>query len=181
MSSDSYKAVIIVFNTQHPASTKTKWPAHPQQRAMASFHLSLLLLLLFLCPFSCKANLHKINSLLKSSLISEARISSQSHLNDALPTVFFEVTKPIKLPKTKPCKHFLLQHEFGYTYQKPPVLVDYNPPSHCPSQHFSKIVLEWVATCKGRQFDRIFGIWLGGVDLFILVSSNKSISSSSST
>ena len=26
-------------------------------------------------------------------------------------------------------------------------------------------MLEWSATCKGRQFDRIFGVWLGGVEL----------------
>lgn len=26
-------------------------------------------------------------------------------------------------------------------------------------------MLEWRATCKGTQFDRIFGIWLGGVEL----------------
>ncbi|XP_038685687.1 peptide-N4-(N-acetyl-beta-glucosaminyl)asparagine amidase A-like [Tripterygium wilfordii] len=131
---------------------------------MASFHLPLLLLL-FIYPFSSKANLRKINSLLKSSLISQSPISSHTHLHDTLPKVFFEVTKPIKLPKTKPCKHLVLQHDFGYTYQKPPVLVEYNPPSYCTSQHFSKIVLEWIATCKGRQFDRIFGVWLGGVEL----------------
>lgn len=27
-------------------------------------------------------------------------------------------------------------------------------------------MFEWNATCKGRQFDRIFGVWLGGVELF---------------
>jgi hypothetical protein len=26
-------------------------------------------------------------------------------------------------------------------------------------------VLKWHATCKGRQFDRIFGVWLDGVEL----------------
>lgn len=41
----------------------------------------------------------------------------------------------------------------------------YTPPSNCPSHNFSKIILEWRATCRGRQFDRIFGVWLGGVEL----------------
>lgn len=26
-------------------------------------------------------------------------------------------------------------------------------------------MLEWTATCKGLQFDRIFGVWIGGVEL----------------
>ncbi|WRX28310.1 Leucine-rich repeat - like 10, partial [Theobroma cacao] len=56
------------------------------------------------------------------------------------------------------------KHDFGFTYGRPPVLVNYIPP-HCYSQSFTKIVLEWKATCKGTQFDRIFGIWLGGVEL----------------
>ncbi|ESW05220.1 hypothetical protein PHAVU_011G162100 [Phaseolus vulgaris] len=81
------------------------------------------------------------------------------------PTEYFEVTRPIELPKTKPFSHHILQHDFGFTYGKPPVLANYTPPSHCPFKTFSKIVLEWKATCRGRQFDRIFGVWLGGVEL----------------
>lgn len=59
----------------------------------------------------------------------------------------------------------MLHHDFAFTYGKPPVVANYTPPSHCLSQKLSKIVLEWNATCKGRQFDRIFGVWLGGVEL----------------
>nr|XP_043628656.1 peptide-N4-(N-acetyl-beta-glucosaminyl)asparagine amidase A [Erigeron canadensis] len=84
------------------------------------------------------------------------------------PTTFFEVTKPISLPKTKPCTTLVLQHDFGYTYGSPPVSAPYYPPTknnNCPSNNFDKIVLEWSATCKGRQFDRIFGVWLSGVEL----------------
>ncbi|XP_038685028.1 peptide-N4-(N-acetyl-beta-glucosaminyl)asparagine amidase A [Tripterygium wilfordii] len=132
---------------------------------MASFHLPHLLLFLCICPFTSNANLQKINSILKSSLIQEPTTASHTHFNDTPPTTFFEVTKPIRVPKTQPCEHLVLQHDFGYTYGKPPVLAHYTPPSNCPSQHFSKIVLEWNATCKGRQFDRIFGVWLGGVEL----------------
>ncbi|KAL8147853.1 peptide-N4-(N-acetyl-beta-glucosaminyl)asparagine amidase A-like [Apium graveolens] len=91
----------------------------------------------------------------------------RSHLfespTDIPPATFFQVTKPLDLPNTKPCSQLVLQHDFGYTYAKSPVVADYKPA--CPSPRFSRIVLEWKATCKGRQFDRIFGVWLGGVEL----------------
>ncbi|CAN0826968.1 Peptide-N4-(N-acetyl-beta-glucosaminyl)asparagineamidase A [Linum grandiflorum] len=119
-------------------------------------------------PFPSSANLHTINTipLLKSSLRSPPSTTQSTAANSeaAPPTVFFEVTKPISVPKTQPCKHLILQHDFGFTYSKPPVTADYSFPSHCP-RDFSKAVLEWNATCKGRQFDRIFGVWLAGVEL----------------
>ncbi|KAD4178984.1 hypothetical protein E3N88_27575 [Mikania micrantha] len=80
-------------------------------------------------------------------------------------TTYFEVTKPIQLPNTKPCSTHVLSHDFGYTYGSPPVTAQYTPPSNCPSNTFDKIVLQWTATCEGRQFDRIFGVWLSGVEL----------------
>ncbi|KAL8505708.1 hypothetical protein ACS0TY_016796 [Phlomoides rotata] len=80
-------------------------------------------------------------------------------------TRYFEVTKPISLPKTQPLSYPILKNqEFAYTYEKPPVLKNYKPPSN-PS-NFSKIVLEWTATSKGRQYDRIFGVWIGGAEVF---------------
>ncbi|KAH7536795.1 hypothetical protein FEM48_Zijuj03G0024400 [Ziziphus jujuba var. spinosa] len=133
---------------------------------MDSFAFPLLLLLFFFSlllhqlPFST-ANFHKLNHLRPHFLAHQTPTT-----NDTPPTRFFEVTKPINLPKTKPCSHLVLHHDFGFTYGKPPVLANYTPPSHCSShKKISKIVLEWKATCKGKQFDRIFGIWLGGVEL----------------
>ncbi|KAM3302240.1 peptide-N4-(N-acetyl-beta-glucosaminyl)asparagine amidase A [Capsicum chacoense] len=82
------------------------------------------------------------------------------------PTTFFEVTNPIKVPKTKSCSYLVLKHDFANTYGRSPILTNYIPPSNCPSKRFSKIILEWKATSKGRQFDRIFGIWLSGVEIF---------------
>ncbi|XP_030954965.1 peptide-N4-(N-acetyl-beta-glucosaminyl)asparagine amidase A-like [Quercus lobata] len=131
---------------------------------MASSMLySVLFLLLHQSLFSTANLFHK-----KGLFRQELDFSESQHkpLNDTTPTLFFEVTKPIKLPNTKPCSYHILQHDFGYTYDKPPVLANYTPTSHCPSQKFSKIVLQWNATCKGRQFDRIFGVWLGGAELF---------------
>ncbi|KAG4122999.1 hypothetical protein ERO13_D11G305512v2 [Gossypium hirsutum] len=127
---------------------------------MASFFFPLLffLLQLFLYPLFSQANLHQSKTFLKSTLFSQP-----SSTNDTIPpTLFFEVTKPINVPNTKPCSLTVLQHDFGYTYGKPPVFANYAFPSNCPFQEFSKIVLEWNATCKGRQFDRIFGVWLSG-------------------
>ncbi|KMT13163.1 hypothetical protein BVRB_4g085690 [Beta vulgaris subsp. vulgaris] len=80
-------------------------------------------------------------------------------------TEFFEVRKPIKLPHTTPCSHLFLSHDFAYTYAHSPVTAPYSPPSHCPFTRYSSVVLEFSATCQGRQFDRIFGIWLSGVEL----------------
>ncbi|URE42974.1 Peptide N-acetyl-beta-D-glucosaminyl asparaginase amidase A [Musa troglodytarum] len=85
------------------------------------------------------------------------------------PTTFFEVTKPVPLPRgdEPACSTLLLQHDFGFTYGKPPVTASYRPP--CSRLRRSRVpsraVLEWSAACQGRQFDRIFGVWLGGVEL----------------
>lgn len=80
------------------------------------------------------------------------------------PMLFFEVTKPIELPKEKPCSVQLLHHDFGLTYGLPPVLVEYTPPPNC-QKNWTKVVMEWKATCKGRQYDRIAGVWLSGVEI----------------
>ncbi|KAL2245483.1 UNVERIFIED_CONTAM: Peptide-N4-(N-acetyl-beta-glucosaminyl)asparagine amidase A [Sesamum indicum] len=132
---------------------------------MASTLFSLLFLLSTLAllhqPLLSAANLHSTADLFRSQPFSEPTSSAA----DIPPTTFFEVTKPIPLPKTKPCSYLVLKHDFAYTYGKSPVLADYTPPTDCPSQYFARIVLEWTAACKGRQFDRIFGVWLGGVEI----------------
>ncbi|KAL6999631.1 Peptide-N4-(N-acetyl-beta-glucosaminyl)asparagine amidase A [Sarracenia purpurea var. burkii] len=130
---------------------------------LLSLHLfSLFLLHQPLYAAAAAASTHKTTATtrFRSELISHPTPST-----GLSPTTYFEVTKPIKLPRTKPCSYLLLHHDFAYNYGKPPVLSNYTPPSDCPSQNFSKIVLQWRATSKGRQFDRIFGVWLGGVEL----------------
>ncbi|KAJ4820720.1 Peptide-N4-(N-acetyl-beta-glucosaminyl)asparagine amidase A [Rhynchospora pubera] len=122
---------------------------------MATSSFPILILLLSLLPFSY-SHLHKLKS-------TTSRLHSNPD-NTTSPTTFFEVTRPIPVPDTQPCYYLLLQHDFAYTYNKPPVTSSYTPPS-CLTQIPSHIVLEWNATCKGRQFDRIFGVWLGGVEL----------------
>ncbi|KAF9616679.1 hypothetical protein IFM89_031543 [Coptis chinensis] len=110
-------------------------------------------------PSTSNANLHK------TKLLGSQLLLSQNEKQDTPITKYFQVTKPIKLPKTKPCSTLVLQHDFGFTFGLPPAFANYTPPRDCPSQNISKIVLEWKATSKGRQFDRIFGVWLGGVEI----------------
>ncbi|KAK8542783.1 hypothetical protein V6N13_136670 [Hibiscus sabdariffa] len=133
---------------------------------MASSEFTLqFFLLLFLChPIFSTANLHKSkNMILRSNHHSQLN-NNTVPFNEDSPTVYFEVTKPIKLPNTKPCSYLVLRHDFGFTYGRPPVVANYTPPT-CYSREFTKIVLEWKVTCKGIQFDRIFGVWLSGVEL----------------
>ncbi|KAJ3680735.1 hypothetical protein LUZ60_017013 [Juncus effusus] len=132
---------------------------------MATSISSFLLLLSLLPLFSSSTpHLHKLKFTTSQLLASN---SNSIPLSDS-PTTYFEVTKPISLPQTSPCSVLLLQHDFGYTYSKPPVTTQYTPPS-CLTTHnpFNppRIVLEWTATCKGRQFDRILGIWFAGVEI----------------
>ncbi|GLJ13659.1 hypothetical protein SUGI_0217680 [Cryptomeria japonica] len=92
------------------------------------------------------------------------QVSQTEFRNETPPLVFFEVTKPIELPKERPCSIHVLQYDFAHTIGKPPVIVDYNPPKWCPDK-WSKVIMEWKATCIGRQFDRIAGVWLSGVEI----------------
>ncbi|CAL0333717.1 unnamed protein product [Lupinus luteus] len=128
-----------------------------------SIFLLIFSLLLLQSPISA-SNLHKLKQL-RSDFHSQEQTFPSSSSNAIPPTKFFEVTKPIKLPKGKPCSYNVLTHDFAFTYGKPPVFANYTPPSNCPYQSFSKIVLEWKAASKGRQFDRIFGVWVGGVEI----------------
>ncbi|XP_010527379.1 PREDICTED: peptide-N4-(N-acetyl-beta-glucosaminyl)asparagine amidase A [Tarenaya hassleriana] len=134
---------------------------------MASFLSPLFCFTLFflLRSLTAFANLQKTRSPFRPSRFSP--LFASETLNVSSPTVYFEVAKPIShLPATQPpCSHHVLRHDFGYTYGKPPVLANYTPPSHCPFRDFSKIVLEFRATCQGRQFDRIFGIWVNGIEI----------------
>ncbi|GER41714.1 peptide-N4-(N-acetyl-beta-glucosaminyl) asparagineamidase A [Striga asiatica] len=123
-----------------------------------------LLFFLLLHPLLSTANLHKTAAFFRSQSISGP--TPPPAPKTTTPTRYFEVTRPIPHPKTKPCSYLVLQHQFAFTYGKPLVNVPYTPASHCPPQNYAQVVLEWTATCKGRQFDRIFGVWLGGVEIF---------------
>uniref|UniRef100_M8CNX6 Peptide N-acetyl-beta-D-glucosaminyl asparaginase amidase A N-terminal domain-containing protein n=1 Tax=Aegilops tauschii TaxID=37682 RepID=M8CNX6_AEGTA len=159
---------------------------------MAEHFAQLLLLFLLLAitslPISM-ASLHK----LRLSASEVAAIEERAPPPPDQPTTFFEVDRPHRTPAGRlgpttntffevdrphrpppgsfgPCSTVLLSHSFAYTYTKPPVTAAYSPPPCLAAAggHASLIslaVLEWRAACRGVQYDRIFGVWLGGAEL----------------
>ncbi|KAF3433359.1 hypothetical protein FNV43_RR24461 [Rhamnella rubrinervis] len=78
---------------------------------------------------------------------------------------YFELSVPLPSDQLAPsCTLPILQHSFGNTINSPPFNTTYSPPSDCPLP-WSHVVLEFRAKCKGEQYDRISGLWLGGVEL----------------
>ncbi|XP_044975403.1 peptide-N4-(N-acetyl-beta-glucosaminyl)asparagine amidase A-like [Hordeum vulgare subsp. vulgare] len=133
--------------------------------AAASSHriLFLLLLALLFTPFAAAAapHRHRVPSRHLASLNASAP-----------PTTFFEVDRPIRPPlgSVGPCSSLLLSHSFGETYGMPPVTAAYAPPeclaaARARGASLALAVLEWSADCRGRQFDRIFGVWLSGAEI----------------
>uniref|UniRef100_A0A0D9UY41 Peptide N-acetyl-beta-D-glucosaminyl asparaginase amidase A N-terminal domain-containing protein n=1 Tax=Leersia perrieri TaxID=77586 RepID=A0A0D9UY41_9ORYZ len=137
--------------------------APPAMAAASPSHRCLLTVLLLL-PLAASAAIphrHRLPSYHLASLDASA--------DSAPPTTFFEVDRPIRPPRGSlgPCSTLLLSHSFGYTYGRPPVTAAYAPPS-CLGGGAASValaVLEWSADCRGRQFDRIFGVWLSGAEL----------------
>ncbi|BBN19282.1 hypothetical protein MPTK1_8g09340 [Marchantia polymorpha subsp. ruderalis] len=77
---------------------------------------------------------------------------------------FFEVTMPLTKSKRRAiCSMELMYHEFAGTYGVDPPVAQYVPNRRC--RKWNKVVLKWSAVCRGRQFDRIAGVWLGGVEI----------------
>ncbi|KAM0847253.1 hypothetical protein ACQ4PT_055135 [Festuca glaucescens] len=130
--------------------------------AAAALSRLLLLALLFL-PFAAAGAPHRHR--LPSRHLASLNAS-------APPTTFFEVDRPIRplLGSVGPCSTLLLSHSFGATYGRPPVTAAYAPPeclaaARARGGSLALAVLEWSADCRGRQFDRIFGVWLSGAEL----------------
>ncbi|KAI3980107.1 hypothetical protein MKX01_034713 [Papaver californicum] len=117
---------------------------------------SWILLLLLLVFFS---STHKFSLFFPNKTNHLLFSSSQFSSSQSPVTSYFLVTKPIKLPpNAKPC--LVLQHDFCYTYGKSPVLVNYKPPTNCPSKHFFRIVLEQL------KEDNLMESLVSGVEIF---------------
>ncbi|XP_044508506.1 peptide-N4-(N-acetyl-beta-glucosaminyl)asparagine amidase A [Mangifera indica] len=82
------------------------------------------------------------------------------------PQEYIELAHPLPPSDyvTPSCTRTIVNHFFADTINKPPFTVPYSPPSGCP-QPWSHIILEFHAKIKGEQYDRIAGLWLGGVEL----------------
>ncbi|KAF8663319.1 hypothetical protein HU200_055932 [Digitaria exilis] len=136
-----------------------------------SYVLFLLLVITSLVPISIASPPHKLR-LSATELAALEGVAPPPPRPDQ-PSTFFEVDRPHRPPPGSfgPCSTLLLSHSFAYTYTKPPVTAAYSAPPclaaagvHAASV-ISLAVLEWRATCRGVQFDRIFGVWLAGAEL----------------
>ncbi|KAJ3332790.1 hypothetical protein HDU76_013118 [Blyttiomyces sp. JEL0837] len=80
-------------------------------------------------------------------------------------TETFEVTAPLTLPPaTVPkCTVDLGMHDFAFSYGAPWVIPNYAPPTECGSE-WSKVVLNLGSAVEGRQFDRVYEVWIGGAE-----------------
>ncbi|GJJ71597.1 hypothetical protein EMPS_03947 [Entomortierella parvispora] len=83
-------------------------------------------------------------------------------------SVPFEVDVPLKpLDGTKSCTVQLFEHIFANSYGTPYVGT-YQPPKSgkCgDSSQWARVTLELVGKARGRQYDRIAGIWIGGAEV----------------
>ncbi|CAO2205199.1 unnamed protein product [Urochloa humidicola] len=133
--------------------------------AAISSILLLLLALLHSAAATAAAGRHRHR--LGASLLAAPPNASQP------PTTYFEVDRPIRPPRGSagPCSTLLLSGTFGATYGRPPVTAPYAPPACLAASRagsgaaLALAVLEWSADCRGRQFDRIFGVWLSGAEI----------------
>lgn len=77
---------------------------------------------------------------------------------------YLEITRPLPLANFTPsCTLPILTHDFGNTMGLPPISVAYSPPENCSWNH---VALQFNASCKGVQYDRVAAVWLDGADLF---------------
>ena len=70
---------------------------------------------------------------------------------------------PLPRPPTPSCTLRLMQHDFASSFGKP-FVGSYTPPTACPAP-WSMVVLDWNGSVAGRQFDRLIGVWIGGVEV----------------
>lgn len=69
---------------------------------------------------------------------------------------------PIVRPNTKSCS-VTIADNFAFTFDNPDIGT-YQPPADCPAP-WAKVVLDFDGTVKGRQFDRIGGVWISQKEL----------------
>jgi hypothetical protein len=136
---------------------------------MAAPIVAAVLLLVLVIPIS-NASPHKLR--LSASDVAAIEAAAAPGPPPDEPTTLFDVDRPHRPPQGSfgPCSTLLLSHSFAFTYGKAPVAVAYSPPACLAAaggraSAISLAVLEWRAACRGVQFDRIFGVWLGGAEL----------------
>ncbi|CAN4099715.1 unnamed protein product [Withania somnifera] len=77
---------------------------------------------------------------------------------------YLEITRPLPFANFTPsCTLPILTHDFGNTMGLPPISVAYAPPENCS---WNYVALQFNASSKGLQYDRIAAVWLDGADIF---------------
>ncbi|XP_016463185.1 peptide-N4-(N-acetyl-beta-glucosaminyl)asparagine amidase A-like [Nicotiana tabacum] len=101
---------------------------------------------------------------LSSSLEHHSHLTKQSlRQNTTSSQQYLEITRPLPFANLTPsCTFHILTHNFSNTIGLPPVSVLYSPPSNCSWTH---VVLQFNASSKGFQYDRIAAVWLDGAEL----------------
>jgi hypothetical protein len=69
----------------------------------------------------------------------------------------------VSRPPTRSCTVTAMQHVFANSYGQPYVGT-LAPPAGCAGA-WNKVVLDWTASSKGRQFDRLAGLWIAGAEV----------------
>ncbi|MCX3062350.1 peptide-N4-asparagine amidase [Streptomyces beihaiensis] len=72
---------------------------------------------------------------------------------------------PVSRPDTRHCTVTAVRHDFGNTLGEPPYETTLAPPADCRGP-WNKVVLDWSGSVKGRQYDRLAGVFLGGAEIF---------------
>ncbi|KAA2266113.1 hypothetical protein F0L68_03065 [Solihabitans fulvus] len=70
---------------------------------------------------------------------------------------------PVSRPPTKHCQVTAMKHVFANSYGQPYVGT-LTPPTDCAGP-WTKVVLDWTGKVKGRQYDRLAGLWIGGAEV----------------
>ncbi len=73
---------------------------------------------------------------------------------------------PVGRPATRHCTVTVMRHDFANTIGDPPFATSVAPPAGCAGRPWTKVVLDWSGSVKGRQYDRLAGVWLGGAEIF---------------
>ncbi|WP_045311013.1 peptide-N4-asparagine amidase [Lentzea aerocolonigenes] len=69
----------------------------------------------------------------------------------------------VSRPPTKSCVVTAMRHTFANSYGQP-FVGTLAPPPECAGP-WTKVVLDWTGRSKGRQFDRLAGLWIGGAEV----------------
>lgn len=119
--------------------------------------MQILFFLLFLCVFAGAIPVPSPDRFLKSRLL-------RSRSGDE-PQEYMDLNHPLPSDLLTPsCTHRIIHHSFADTMDAPPFSTPYSPPLNCSSP-WSVVVLELRVESSGDQYDRISGLWLGGVEL----------------